>query len=78
MLCYPTKSKLNTLKNAQKEAMLQIGMYLCAHYNLSVDITNGPITTHRQVNPDATVCPGDNMAPWVEEELLELILNWRK
>ena len=66
----------NTLNDAQKDAMTVIGKWLCSEYDIPVDITNGPITTHRQVVD--TQCPGDNMAPWVENELLSTILSWRR
>lgn len=56
--------------------MTVIGKWLCSEYHLPVDISCGPITTHRQVVD--TECPGDNMASWVEGELLSIILNWRK
>ena len=70
----------NTLNDKQKTAMVQIGKWLCYEYDLPVQVTNGPITTHRQVAPSSnpTECPGANMAPWVENDLLNTILNWRK
>ena len=66
----------NTLNEAQKNAMITIGKWLCYTYELPIEITNGPITTHRQVY-SGTVCPGSEMAPWVEETLTETIKNWR-
>lgn len=66
----------NTLNTAQQNAMTVIAKWLCSEYDIPVDISFGPITTHRQVVD--TECPGANMAPWVENELLSFILNWRK
>ncbi len=68
----------NTLNSAQKSAMVAIAQWLCYKYELPVSGTeNSPVTTHRQVNPGSTVCPGANMAPYVETTLLEEILKWR-
>lgn len=66
----------NTLNDAQKNAMIELAKWLCYEYELPVEITNGPIATHRQVNN--TACPGDNMAPWVEDDLSDIILAWRE
>lgn len=70
----------NTLNDAQKQAMIEIGKWLCYEYDLPITVTNGPITTHRQVAPSSnpTECPGANMASWVEGELLNTILEWRE
>ena len=67
----------NTLNDNQKSAMIAIGKWLCYKYNLSFEMDNCPITTHRQVVP-STVCPGETMAPWVETTLLDTILYWRE
>ena len=66
----------DTLNDAQKNAMILIAKWLCYEYDIPVEIANGPITTHRQVCD--TLCPGEEMAPWVEDNLLNTILNWRK
>lgn len=69
----------NTLNDEQKNAMHLIAQWLCYKYELPISgVDNAPITTHRQVNPGSTVCPGENMAPYVESTLVEDILKWRK
>ena len=69
----------NTLNSEQKSAMVTIAQWLCYEYELPISgVDYSPVTTHRQVNPGSTVCPGENMAPYVETTLLEAILEWRK
>ena len=67
------------LNSEQKEAMKKISKWLCYKYNLS-SVNSGqnaaPINTHRGVNPGDTVCPGENAAPWIENELREYINDW--
>ena len=67
----------DVLNNNQKNAMKELSKWLCYEYNLPVDKKNGilPITTHRSVDSD-TVCPGENAAPWVENDLKVYINNW--
>ncbi len=59
-----------------KDAMEELGKWLCYQYDLPIEIALGPITTHRQVFA-GTVCPGTNMAVWVEDELAQIIQDWR-
>lgn len=68
----------NVLNNNQKNAMIEISKWLCYNYNLSINRSTGisPIRTHRMVNPGETVCPGENAAPWIENELTNIINNW--
>ncbi len=65
----------DTLNDAQKNAMVAIGQWLCYAYDLPLEIALGPIATHRQVV--TTECPGENMAVWVENDLVATIRNWR-
>ena len=70
----------NILNQAQKNAMETLAKWLCYEYNLSINTssqTAAPINTHRRVNPGGTVCPGDNAAEWIENDLQPAILNWR-
>ena len=68
----------NVLNNNQKNAMIEISKWLCYNYNLSINRSTGisPIRTHRMVNPGKTLCPGENAAPWIENELTNIINNW--
>jgi hypothetical protein len=66
----------NDLNDNQKNAMKALSKWLCYWYNLPIDKAKGvcPITTHREVVD--TVCPGDNAAPWIEEDLKNYINDW--
>lgn len=67
----------NVLNQEQKAAMETLAKWLCYEYNLCMIDTGdalAPINTHRTLNN--TVCPGENMAPWVENELRAIINNW--
>lgn len=67
----------NTLNQQQKDAMEVLAKWLCREYDLPIIATGqniAPISTHRTVTD--TVCPGENMASWVENELRTIINNW--
>ena len=58
--------------------VVEISKWLCYNYNLLINSSTGisPIRTHRMVNLGETVCPGENAAPWIENELKNIINNW--
>ena len=67
----------NILNNYQKNAMKELSKWLCFKYNLNPVTFDGisPITTHRMVS-ESTVCPGTNLATWIENDLKNYIGNW--
>ncbi len=67
----------NVLNDNQKNAMIELSKWLCYEYNLVWDGANdvSPIILHREGKSD-TVCPGDNAALWIENELKAYIDNW--
>ena len=70
-------NKPNTLNSKQKEAMKILSKWLCYEYNLEINKTANisPITTHKMASGN-TECPGDNVEPWVENDLKNYINNW--
>ena len=69
--------KPNTLNDNQKEAMKLLSKWLCYKYELPFDRVNRipPITTHRAAS-GGTECPGENVIPWVENDLKNYIADW--
>ena len=67
----------NTLNEKQKTAMKELSKWLCYEYDLKIDKNTGfsPITTHKAAS-GGTECPGDNVEPWVENNLKVYINNW--
>ena len=70
-------SYTNTLNNNQKNAMKELSKWLCYKYNLPINKFNevSPITTHKEAS-GGTVCPGNNVIPWIEDTLKNYINEW--
>ena len=69
----------NVLNQKQKDAMERLAKWLCFEHDLDrvvSGVDRSPVSTHRTVNE--TDCPGDNAAPWIENDLSLNILNWGK
>ncbi|PWM29229.1 MAG: hypothetical protein DBX40_00345 [Clostridiales bacterium] len=68
----------NTLNQKQKEAMFNLSKWLCFEYDLLL-VNSGesmaPVSTHR-IAYSGTVCPGSNLADWIENDLCNDIRNW--
>ena len=64
----------NALNQRQKEAMESIAKWLCYEYELTLDVSKGPIATHSMLGD--TECPGDNCETWVKNDLTVIIENW--
>ena len=66
----------NVLNDNQKNAMKELSKWLCYEYDLPINKASGvsPITTHKAAS-GGTECPGDNVEPWVENDLKTYINN---
>ena len=64
----------NKLNQQQKDAMELIAKWLCCEYELTLDVSKGPIATHSMLGD--TECPGDNCETWVKNDLTVIIENW--
>ena len=66
----------DTLNQQQKNAMEILSKWLCYQYDLSIPTDKtSPISTHR-IEYSGTVCPGQNAAVWIENNLKSTIYTW--